>query len=167
MAKRSSTLRATMRALALAAFFAASAAFAEPPSAEQMAKLQNDIQKAQDAVDKKYEGKNLSQDERKQQMQERAAAENGVLEKAGVDRKEFARANAKMSKDDRAAYANEKEKLDKQAKAGAAADKGEGAKEIVIEKGGPGGKPMTDEEEAAAMDRAAGYGKSSGGKRKK
>lgn len=142
-----------MRTSGLVLMLVAVTAFADPPTPEQAAKLQHDVQKAQDEVDKKYQGRELSADDRKQQIRDRAAAENGVLEKAGVDRKEYARANAKLSKDDRAAIESEKAKLDKKDKGGES--KG-GNKEIVIEKGG---QPATDADEAAAMDRAAGYGK--------
>ena len=130
----------------------AATAFADPPTPEQVAKIQHDVQKAQDEVDKKYQGRQLSAEERKQQIKDRGAAEGTVLEKAGVDRKEYARASAKLSKDDRAAVESEKVKLEKK-------DKGDGksgSKEVVIEKGG---QPATDADEAAAMDRAAGYGK--------
>lgn len=154
-----------MRTLALAVLLVGFAVRADPPSAEQMAKLQHDIQQATDAVDKKYEGKELSPEEKKQQIKDRAAAENGVLDKAGVDKKDFARASAKMSKDDRATVASEKEKLDKKDKAGDGAAKG-GSKEIVVEKGGQGA-PKSDEEQAAEMDKQSGYGKGSGKKSSK
>ncbi len=153
-----------MRTLALTtALFAtalfATAVLAEPPSAEQMAKLQYDVKKATDAVDKKYEGRQLSADERKQQMKERAAAESSVLEKAGVDRKDYVHADAKMSKSDRETVKAETEKLEKKDKAGSQPQGGN--KEVVIEKGGKG--EMTPEQEAAEMDKAMGFGKSSGG----
>lgn len=157
-----------MRSFALCVMLFAAAAFAAPPSAEEMAKLQHDIQKAQSDSDKKYQGRELSPEEKKQQIKDRGAAENAVLEKAGVDRKEFARASAKLSKDDRAAVENEKAKLEKSDKAaagGGAAKGGGGNGEVVIEKGGQG--QMTPEEEAAAMDRQQGLGKSSGGSGKK
>jgi hypothetical protein len=150
-----------MRTLALVLMLAAGAAHADPPSAEELAKLQHDVQQATDEVDKRYAGKELSQDDRKQQLKERAAAEKAVLEKAGVDKKDYVKASAKQSREDRAAVAAEKEKLDQKDKAGASADKG-GQKEIVVEKGGK--KEMTPEEEAAAMDKAKGYDKA--GKRK-
>lgn len=142
---------------------AAAPALADPPSPAEMAKIQHDVAKAQKEVDKKYEGRELSPEEKKQQIKDRAAAENGVLEKAGVDRKDYARASAKMSKEDRAALANENEKLDKKEKASGGAGQG-GSKDVVIEKGG--GSAASDADEAAAMDRAAGYGKGGGKKRK-
>src|SRR5699024_10868102 len=126
-------------------------AYADPPSPEDLAKLQHDIQKATDEVDKKYAGKELSQDEKKQQIKDRAAAEASVLVKAGVDKKDFARASARLSKDDRSAVAAEKEKLDQKDKAAGAAKQG-GGNEVIVEKGGKG-QPMTPEEEAAAMDK--------------
>lgn len=149
-----------MRASGLVVVLVSVTAFADPPSAEQMAKLQHDVEKAQAESDKKYQGRELSPEDRKQQIKDRAAAENGVLEKAGVDRKDYARASAKLSKDDRAALESEKAKLDKKDKGGA--DTG-GGKEIVIEKGG---QPATDADEAAAMDKASGYGKGGSKKRK-
>ncbi len=152
-----------MRTSALVALLFAASALADPPSPAEMAKLQHDVAKAQKEVDKKYEGRELSPEEKKQQIKDRAAAENGVLEKAGVDRKDYARAGAKMSKEDRAALASENEKLDKKEKAAGGAGQG-GSKEVVIEKGGAGQK--TPEEEAAEMDRAMGFGKGGGKKRK-
>lgn len=149
-----------MRAPGLVVVLLSVTAFADPPTAEQMAKIQHDVEKAQAESDKKYQGKELSPEDRKQQIKDRAAAENGVLEKAGVDRKDYARASAKLSKDDRAAVESEKQKLDKKDKAGA--EKG-GGKDVVIEKGG---QPASDADEAAAMDKASGYGKGGGKKRK-
>jgi hypothetical protein len=143
---------------------AAASALADPPSPAEMAKIQHDVAKAQKEVDKKYEGRDLSPEEKKQQIKDRAAAENGVLDKAGVDRKDYARASAKMSKEDRAALANENEKLEKKEKAAGGSGQG-GSKDVVIEKGGGGEK--TPEEEAAEMDRAMGFGKGSGSKKKK
>ncbi|MBL8950062.1 MAG: hypothetical protein JNK82_04755 [Myxococcaceae bacterium] len=144
---------------------AASAAFAAPPTTDQVAKIQYDVKKAQAAVDKKYEGRELSKEEKKQQLKERADAENAVIEKSGVDRKDYARTEAKLSKDDRAAVAYETEKLEKQDKAAAQqAKQGGGNGEVVIEKGGQG--QMSPEEEAAAMDKAAGF-KSGGGKKRR
>ncbi|MBK7861392.1 MAG: hypothetical protein IPJ65_22815 [Archangiaceae bacterium] len=153
-----------MRTLALFLVLAAGTVHAEPPSAEQMAKLQHDIQQATDDVDKKYAGKELSADERKQQIKDRAAAENAVLDKAGVDKKEYARAGAKMSKEDRATAASEKEKLDAKDKAAAGAKGGQ--TEVIVEKGGGNGQQLTPEEEAAAIDKAKGFDKGAGGSSK-
>ena len=139
----------------------------EAPSPEQMAKLQHDIDSATSEVDKKYAGKELSPDDKKQQAKDRARAEQNVLEKAGVDRKDFARAGARMSKSDREVNAAEKSKLDKADKAAPSSGSGDGkGKEIVIEKGGAGA-PKTDAELAAEADRQAGYGKTSSKSKKK
>jgi len=151
-----------MRTFTLLIAVFATAAAASPPTAEQMAKIQYDVKKATDAVDKKYQGRQLSSDERKQQMAERAAAESAVLDKAGVDKKEYVKADAKMSKEDRETVKNETEKLEKKEKAGG--EKQGGSKEVVIEKGGQGQK--TPEEEAAEMDKAMGFGKGGGKKRR-
>lgn len=155
-----------MRTLLAAVLLSSSAALADPPSPEDMAVIQHDIDKATSDVDKKYSGKELSSDEKKQQIKERAAAERAVLEKKGVNGKDFARAQATMSKDDRAANKAAGAELEKKDKAAADAPKG-GGKEIVIEKGGAGAEPKSDEDEAAAMDRAQGLGKSNSGGKKK
>jgi hypothetical protein len=125
-------------------------------SPEDVAKLQHDVSQATAAVDKKYEGRALTPEERKQQVKERAAAEREVLDKAGVSAKDFARASAKQSKADREATQAAADRLSKQDSA--AKQKADGAPgEVVIEKGGQG--ELTPEEEAKAMDQAAGFGK--------
>src|SRR5438128_852334 len=69
-------------------------------------------------IAKKYGNKKsseLSQDERRDMIQEQRAAENAVMEKNGVDPKEMARYEAKMNLADRAATKTEREKLDQKA----------------------------------------------------
>lgn len=139
----------------------------------QIARIEADQKDAVQAVDAKYGNKKsseLSQDERRGYIQERAAAEQGVLEKHGVDGKVWARTNAKLSKDDREAVKAETKKLEA---AAAQAKKPGGPKEIRVQKGGPvvleerEGVPGTveqgltpddeaDEEAANALDKGDG-----------
>lgn len=162
----------SMRLLALATLCAAATAFAgDDLSPDQRAKLLNDQKKAGAAVEKKYGNKKpseLSPDERRSLAKEKADAEKEVLEKAGVDPKEFARSTMKMGRDEKAdtdAAQKKLEQADKDAAAaggtakdGKDAKKG-GKKEIVIEKNGKveGGDPAVNE--AAEMDKAQGLGR--------
>src|SRR5438105_2637080 len=82
---------------------------------EKAAKVQKDRDDAMADIAKKYGNKKsseLSQDERRDMIQEQRAAENAVMEKNGVDPKEMARYEAKMNLADRAATKAEREKLD-------------------------------------------------------
>ena len=96
-----------MRPLILAAALASLTAHAgDDLNPENMAKIQSEQTKASEAVDKKYGNKKaseLSPDERKAMSREKGEAERAVLDKHGVDSKSFARANAKMSREDRSA----------------------------------------------------------------
>lgn len=151
-----------MRKTLLAAALLSLGAFADDLTPDQIAKLQSDQKKAAEAVEKKYGDGKLSASERKELAKEKAAAEAAVLEKAGVDKKEFVRASTKQSRDDRAATEaamKDIEAKDKAAadKKGGAAEKKGGGKEIVIEKNGK--VQGAEVNEAAEMDKAAGYGK--------
>ena len=133
---------------------------AEDLTPAKRAKLQKEQQKAAEAVEKKYGNKKpseLSADERRSLMQEKAAAERAVLEKEGVDPKEFARSGMKQSREERADTDAAAKDLDAKEAATAkdAAAKKPGKKEIVIEKNG---KPADGAEvnEAAEMDKQMG-----------
>jgi hypothetical protein len=156
-----------MRKLLFALLALPSFASAEAPSPEDVAKIQFEQQKANADIDKKYGNKKpseLSNDERREMMKEKAAAERDVLDKHGVSAKDFARTQAKQSLDDRAKTrdANDKLQKDASAKKPAADDNG-----VIIEKGNGSANPDSDAAEAAAMDKASGYGKTSGGTGKK
>lgn len=144
-----------MRLLLAAALVVPFAVRAEPPSPEDLAKIQYEQEKAAADVEKKYGDKKpseLSPEERRAMIKERAAAEREVLDKHGVDPKEYARAQAKQSVDDRARQRAAAEKLKKDGDAKPAQKKDE----VIIERGHT---PESDAEEAAAADRAAGFNK--------
>jgi hypothetical protein len=70
-----------------------------------------------------------------------------VLDKAGVDPKEYTKYIAKMNREDRAATKAAGEKLEQQEKEAAAKDaKKGGPKEIVVQKGFSDNNPVTMEE---------------------
>lgn len=151
-----------MRLLTLASLLTALAVHAEDLTPERRAQLQRDQQKAGEAVEKKYGNKKsseLSADERRSLMTEKAAAERGVLEKAGVEPKDFARSGMKMGRDEKARTDDAVKDLEAK-EAAAAKDSGKKAgakKEVVIEKNG---KPAGEEvNEAAEMDKAMGLKK--------
>lgn len=154
-----------MRLFVLASALAALVAQAgDDITPEKRAQLQRDQAKAAAAVEKKYGNKKpneLSADERRSLTRERAEAEKEVLDKAGVDSKEFARSGARQSREDRASTEAAAKELDAKE---AAAAKGDGKKaaggkkEIVIEKNGKttqGGEPVN---EAAELDKQMNLG---------
>lgn len=158
-----------MRIVTLVTALLSFCAFADDVDPETIAKIRSEQKDARAEVDKKYGNKKpseLSAAERKQMAKDKNEAELKVLGKNNVDPKDFARAEAKMGKDDRAAAEAAEKKLEKQKEQAKAdeAKKKEGKKEIVIEKGGKGGGPAPgtpegDAAEAAAADREAGLKK--------
>jgi hypothetical protein len=161
-----------MRKLLFALLAFPASAFADPPSPEDVAKIQYEQDQANADIDKKYGNKKsseMSSSERKEMMNDKAAAERAVLEKHGVSAKDFSRAQAKQSLDDRAQTREASDKLKKDAEAAKKKDDGKGKGEVVIEKGnGKGtGTPEDDAAEAAAMDKQSGYGKGGGKSGKK
>src|SRR5262245_29293657 len=115
---------------------------------DKAAKVQRDREKAMDAISKKYGNKKsseLSSDERREMIREQRAAENDVLEKNGVDPKEFARYEARMSLSDRAATKQAKDDLDKkeEAEKKAAADKAKGDQPVQVQRGFSDSNPVT------------------------
>ena len=157
----------SMRLLALATLCAAVTAFAgDDLTPDQRAKLLNEQKKAAAAVEKKYGNKKpseLSPDERRAMAKEKAEAETQVLEKAGVDSKEFARSTMKMGRDEKAdtdaAVKTLEAKEKEDAKKGDGKKPAGGKKEIVIEKNGKPADGGPNVNEAAEMDKAMGLGK--------
>ena len=121
----------------------------EPMSTDRSAKIIAQQARAQTEVLAKYGNKKegeLSKDEINQMAKDLAEADKAVLEKNGVDPKEWARENLKK---DRAAYAETKEKVKEiQAKEKAAdeakkkAEAG-GPKEIAVQRGISEENPVT------------------------
>jgi hypothetical protein len=119
-------------------------------SPEQLAKVQHERDKAMADVAKKYGGKQsseLSQDERREMIKEQRDAESRVLEKAGVDPKEIARYEARLSLDDRAATKAAKQQIEEKEKREAAEkEKKSEPQEIPIQRGFNDSNPVTLEE---------------------
>lgn len=132
---------------AAALLFAVLAHAAEPLSAQDLAKVQREMKKAAADVARKY-GDKPSSEERKQMMNEQAAATRAVLEKNNLDAKDVARATAKNGKE-----------IDAAVKAMDAKD-AEAAKKTAPAAVAPAaGTGDADANEAAAMDKANGLGK--------
>jgi hypothetical protein len=117
---------------------------------EQLAKVQHERDKALLDVSKKYGGKpssELTQDERREMIKDQREAESQVLEKNGVDPKEIARYEAKLSLDDRAATKAAKKELEEKEKREAAEkEKKNEPGEIPIQRGFNDANPVTLEE---------------------
>src|SRR5438132_8946543 len=80
------------------------------------AQVQHDRDQAYADIDKKHGNKKsseLSSDERREIIKEQREAESRVLDKNGVDGKEMARYEARMSMSDRDATKSERAKIDK------------------------------------------------------
>jgi hypothetical protein len=152
-----------MRLLLAAALWVSFIARADPPTPEEIAKIQHEQEKATAELEKKYGNRRISElsnEERRTLIKERADAEREVLDKHGVDPKDFARATAKQSLEDRAKTRTEREKL----KADADKKPDEKKDEVIIERGHTA---EMDAEEAAEMDKAAGFNKTTTKKKKK
>lgn len=125
---------------------------ADDLSPEKAAKVQKDRDQAMADVQKKYGNKKsseLSSDERREMIRDQRAAEAGVLEKNNVDAKEFARYEAKMSLNDRAATKAERERLDRKEqddKKAEAAKQQQGNTEVQIQRGFNENNPVVLEE---------------------
>src|SRR5688572_28366990 len=106
-------------------YVVATAVWAADLTPESVAKIDREQKKANDAIDKKYGNKKpseLSSAERREIIKERGEAEKAVLEKAGVDPKEYTKYTAKMNREDRVATKAAAEKLEQQEKDAAAKD---------------------------------------------
>ncbi len=119
-------------------------------SPEEVANIQTEQAKANQAIDDKYAAKGkLSAADLRAMSKEKAAAERSVLDAHGVKAGEWVKASAKMSADDRAKVEATKKALtakEEAAKKGAE----KGPKEVVIEK--------NEVNEAAEMDKKMGLG---------
>ena len=125
----------------------------EPMAPEKSAGIEREQQKAQAEVNAKYGNKKpteLSRDERSQLAKDLANADKAVLDKNGVDPKQWARDSIKK---DRNEYAKgkalvkgleEKEKADAKKKADAANE----PKEITVQRGVSEENPVTLDEKA-------------------
>ena len=125
----------------------------EPIAPEKAAGIERQQQKAQAEVTAKYGNKKpteLSREERGQMAKDLASADKAVLEKAGVDPKQWARESLKK---DREGYAKNKEMvkgLEEKEKADEAAKKVEGPKEITVQRGVSEDNPVTLDEKPNA-----------------
>ena len=127
-------------------------------SAEKMGQLEHEQQKAAAAIDKKYGNRKpseMSNDERREMIREKSAAEQQVLDKNGVDKKDYVRAQAHMNKEGRETASQTQKSLQKKDEEAAAKKDTGGQKEIVVEHG----IPKDDVNEAAEMDKQMGYKK--------
>ncbi len=124
----------------------------EPIPAEKAAVVTREQQKAQADVGAKYGNKKsseLSPDERRQMVKDQSAADKAVLDKNGVDAKQWARESMKK---DRAGYAEQKalvkDLADKEKKAADEAAKNgkKPARDIQVQKGFSDENPVTLEE---------------------
>ncbi len=120
------------------------------------AQIEHDQQKLYDEIDKKHGNKKpseLSQDERREIIRERAQAEESVFEKQGVDRKSYTKYITKMGLDDRAAMKDATDTLNKkddEAAAAAAKKASEPQGEIPIQRGFNDNNPVMLEEKKGA-----------------
>ncbi len=149
-----------MRLSLLAALCCLSApAFADDDlTPEKAAKIDHETNKALDAVDKKYgnrKSSELSSDERREVIRERAAAEREVLEKNDTKPADYVRYTGKMNREDRAATKAAGAKIEEKEKAAAAEkekekEKAAGPKEIPIQRGFNDDHPVVLEEKQGA-----------------
>jgi len=146
-----------LRSLALLALSLSPVALAGDISPDTAAKVTRERTKALEEVNQKYGNKKsseLSSEERRQMIKDQAEAVAKVLDKNGVDAKDFAHYEAKASKEDRAAAAASGKAMDqKEADDKKAADEKKKAKSVetsngvIIERGidpkdlPPGGPP--------------------------
>jgi hypothetical protein len=149
------------RAALLIALSLPLAARAQELTPAMAAQIEHDQQKAFEEIDKKHGNKlpsELSTDERRDIIHERAAAEEKVFDKRGVDRKDYTKYVTKMPLDDRATMkeatkALEKkdaeEKVKKEADDAAPKDAPRDAKDIPVQRGFNDANPVTLEEKKA------------------
>lgn len=127
----------------------------EPIAPEKSAKIESQQIKAQTEVVAKYGNKKqseLSKEERSQMAKDLAEADKAVLEKNGVDPKEWARESLKK---DRAAYARGKElvkEIQEKEKAAEEKKKAEAhaPKDVVVQRGVSEENPVTLDEKPNA-----------------
>jgi len=133
--------------------FLVAALFLAQLTPEQLAQVQHDREKAQVEIQKKYGDRlpsELSPEERRDLIQEQRDAEDKVLEKNGVDPKELARYEAKLSLDDRAATKAAKKQIEEKEKRDAEKKEKEEAERanqpIQVQKGFSDSNPVILEE---------------------
>lgn len=132
---------------------------AEPIPADKAAKVERDYAKAQAKIDEKFGNRKLSemsQEERRELTRERANAEAEVLDRHGIDAKQWARESIRR---DRGEYADmqervkeleAKEKAAKEAEAAAKKAAAEG-QEIPVQRGINEQNPVVLEEQEGAL----------------
>ncbi len=104
-----------MRRWLCLSLFVSSAAFAAELTPELAAKIQLEQKRALEKVSQAHGNKKpseMSKDERRQVIQEEAAAQQAVLDKYGVSAKDYARYGAKQSRRERAATQAAEEALE-------------------------------------------------------
>jgi hypothetical protein len=153
-----------MRSLFVSVLLLGFSAFAgDELSPEKLGQLEHEQNKAAAEVDKKYGNKKpseLSSDERREMIREKAAAEQAVLDKNGVDKKDYVHAQTRMNRDGREQAKRTTKDLEKKELEDEARKKqGGGQKEVTVEHGLPQDDGVN---EAAEMDKQMGYGKGSG-----
>ncbi len=127
---------------------------AEELTADRIGQLRAEEKRALDEVAKAYGNRKpseLSREEREAMIRDQAAALDAVLQKHGVDRKDFARASARMSRDEaeraaRSQVATEQE----QARAAEAAKAPKSPPPVQVQRGVNEGNPVILEESADA-----------------
>jgi hypothetical protein len=127
----------------------------EPMAPEKAAAIEHAQVKAQAEVDAKYGNKKateLSPDERKQRAKDLAAADKAVLDKNGVDPKQWARESLRKDRDQYAQGKQLRKDLEEKEKAADAKAKAEAnaPKEIVVQRGVSEENPVTLDEKANA-----------------
>jgi hypothetical protein len=123
----------------------------EPLAPEKAAKIEREEQKAQAEVSAKYGNRKpteLSREERRALDKDLADASKAVLEKNGVDPKEWARDSLKKSRDDYARTKDLVKDLEEKEKAEAAKKKAEAdaPKEVEVQRGVSEENPVTLDE---------------------
>lgn len=127
-------------------------AFGEGLTPEQIANIQRDEKAAEAKVQAAHGNKKsseLSAAERRQMIHEQQDAIQGVMDKHGVSRKDYARQTARMGPKGNAAVAEAEKSLEAKDKAAKAAQE-QGTGEIQVQNGFSEENPVTLEEEAGA-----------------
>lgn len=143
------------RALLTAALLVSAVAGAQDLNPAKAAQIEHDQQKKFDQIDKQHGNKlssEMSSDERREIIKQRASAEQEVFEKHGVDAKEYTKYITKMGLDDRAAMKDAAKQLDKKdaeekvAKEQQPDSAPKDAKDIPVQRGFNDQNPVTLEE---------------------
>ncbi|MGV3622379.1 MAG: hypothetical protein ACO1OB_16295 [Archangium sp.] len=126
---------------------------ADELSLQQKAQIERDNDKAQAEVDKKYGNRPVNQltpDERRSIMKDKAAAEQKVLDKHGITPQQWVKTTQKIQPKEWEDRKAAKQKLEEKEAADAEAEKkGSGEKEIEVQRGISEDKPVTLEEKPA------------------